>query len=61
MSTSKSNSYSTRFETAFKWLFPSPFTIAIHLTLLTFILALFFQKPEEQGTYHIWFLVMKII
>lgn len=50
MSTSKSNSYSTQFEKVFRRLFPSPFTIAILLTLLTFILAIIFQKPQNQPT-----------
>lgn len=50
MSNPKDNSYSTRFEKVFKQLFPSPFTIAIILTLLTFVLAIIFQKPEHKTT-----------
>ncbi|MCT4580030.1 MAG: TIGR00366 family protein [Flavobacteriales bacterium] len=51
MSHSKSNSYSAQFEKVFKRLFPSPFSIAILLTLLTLVLAIVFQKPTDQTTF----------
>lgn len=47
MKDKNSPSYSTRFEKVFKILFPSPFSIAIILTFLIFILALIFQKPKN--------------
>ncbi len=50
MSKSKANAYSSQFEKVFRRLFPSPFTIAILLTILTFSLAIFFQKPVSQTT-----------
>jgi short-chain fatty acids transporter len=42
-------SFASRFERLFKQLLPSPFSIAILLTLLTFLLALVFTKPQETG------------
>jgi len=39
-------SFSEKFAAAFKRLLPSPFTIAVLLTFLTFLLALFFTKPD---------------
>jgi len=42
-------SFSDKFAAAFKRLLPSPFTIAVLLTFLTFLLALIFTKPEGVG------------
>jgi short-chain fatty acids transporter len=42
-------SFSDRFAKAYKLLLPSPFSIAILLTIFTFILALLFTKPESTG------------
>lgn len=44
--------FSSRFERVFKLLLPAPFTIAVLLTLVTYVLALFFTTPvaEESGT-----------
>lgn len=42
-------SFSDKFAKAYKMLLPSPFSIAIILTLLTFFLALFFTKPVDEG------------
>jgi len=46
-------SFSDKYANFYKRVLPSPFTIAILLTLLTFLLALFFTKPEDQkiGSY----------
>lgn len=43
------SSFSSQFEKVFKTLFPSPLSIAIILTIVTFVLALIFQKPEYQN------------
>ena len=43
-------SFSDKFAETYKKLLPSPFTIAILLTILTYILALIFTKPTEVGT-----------
>lgn len=43
------SSFSSQFEKVFKILFPSPLSIAIILTIVTFVLALIFQKPEYQN------------
>ena len=42
-------SFVDKFANTYKRLLPTPFTIAIFLTLLTFLLALFFTKPEDAG------------
>ncbi len=42
-------SFATRFEKMFKQLLPSPFSIAILLTLFTFVLAILFTKPAAQN------------
>ena len=42
-------SFASRFERLFKQLLPSPFSIALLLTLLTFLLALVFTKPAAAG------------
>ena len=42
-------SFSEKFATTYKKLLPSPFTIAILLTILTVLLALIFTKPVEKG------------
>jgi short-chain fatty acids transporter len=46
-------SFSEKYANFYKRILPSPFTIAILLTLLTFLLALIFTKPEgtSSGTY----------
>ncbi len=41
--------FSSRFAKAYKKLLPTPFTIAILLTVITFVLALVFTKPEQKG------------
>lgn len=40
-----------KFANTYKKLLPSPFTIAILLTLFTFCLALLFTQPEDQSTF----------
>lgn len=40
--------FASRFERLFKQLLPSPFTIAILLTVLTFLLALIFTQPADK-------------
>ena len=42
-------SFTTKFGNGIKKALPSPFTIAILLTLLTFVLAIVFTKPAETG------------
>ncbi len=42
-------SFSDRFANVFKRVLPAPFTIAVLLTLLTFLLAFFITRPEDQG------------
>ena len=44
-------SFANRFERLFKSVLPTPFTIAVLLTLLTFILALFITEPKTEGNY----------
>ncbi|MEX1002215.1 MAG: TIGR00366 family protein [Crocinitomicaceae bacterium] len=48
-------SFSEKFAATYKRVLPAPFTIAILLTILTFLLALVFTKPDElsAGTYSI--------
>ena len=43
-------SFTEKFAHTYKKLLPTPFTIAILLTLLTFVLALIFTKPPDTGT-----------
>lgn len=43
------NNFSDKFIKVFKSLLPSPLTIALLLTLLTFFMALFFTKPLDKG------------
>ena len=43
-------SFTEKFAATYKKLLPTPFTIAILLTLLTFILALIFTKPKDTAT-----------
>ena len=43
-------SFTEKFAATYKKLLPTPFTIAILLTLLTFILALIFTKPNDTAT-----------
>lgn len=47
--------FTERFTAVYRKLLPSPFTIAILLTILTFLLALFFTRPAETtvGSYSI--------
>lgn len=42
-------SFTSSFERTFKQLLPSPFSIAIVLTLFSFVLAYLFTKPNEEG------------
>jgi len=42
-------SFTNKYAKLFKALLPAPFTIAVVLTLLTFLLALLFTKPETSG------------
>lgn len=42
-------SFTDKFANTYKRLLPAPFTIAIFLTLLTFLLALIFTKPTDTG------------
>ena len=42
-------SFSERFARVFRSVLPAPFTIAIALTLITFLLALIFTRPESVG------------
>ena len=43
--------FANRFEKMFKSVLPTPFTIAVILTIFTFLLALFFTKSEGEGSY----------
>ena len=43
-------SFTEKFANTYKKLLPTPFTIAILLTLFTFLLALFFTKPADTST-----------
>ena len=45
--------FANRFEKLFKSVLPTPFTIAVLLTFLTFLLALFLTKPQQQGNHFI--------
>ncbi|MBT5403484.1 MAG: short-chain fatty acid transporter, partial [Crocinitomicaceae bacterium] len=42
-------SFTERYTKVFKALLPAPFTIAVILTIVTFLLALFFTKPVTEG------------
>ncbi|MFB6306962.1 MAG: TIGR00366 family protein, partial [Flavobacteriales bacterium] len=42
-------SFSEKFIRAFRAVLPSPLTIAVLLSFLTFFIALFLMKPEGQG------------
>ncbi|MDA7804282.1 TIGR00366 family protein [Crocinitomix sp.] len=44
-------SFAEKFATTYKRLVPSPFTIAILLTVLTIVLAIVFTKPTETNTF----------
>ena len=44
-------SFSKKFEKVFKSVLPSPFTIAVLLTFLTFVLALIFTENSEKGSH----------
>ncbi len=41
--------FSDKYSKAFRYVIPTPFSIALILTFLTLILAFIFQKPEEQN------------
>jgi short-chain fatty acids transporter len=43
-------SFTDKYTKAFKYLLPTPFTIAIVLTILTFFIALFITQPATQST-----------
>lgn len=45
--------FANRFEKLFKSVLPTPFTIAVLLTFLTFLLALFLTSPQQQGNHFI--------
>ena len=45
--------FANRFEKLFKSVLPTPFTIAVLLTFLTFLLALFLTNPQHQGNHFI--------
>lgn len=42
-----------KWEKVFRAIFPSPFTIAIFLTLITFVLAFFITQPPKEGSHFI--------
>ena len=42
-------SFSDKYSKAFRYVIPTPFSIALILTFLTLVLAFIFQKPEEQN------------
>ena len=44
-------SFAKKFEKVFKSILPSPFTIAVLLTFLTFVLALIFTENSEKGSH----------
>ena len=44
-------SFAKKFEKVFKSVLPSPFTIAVLLTFLTFILSLIFTENSEKGSH----------
>ena len=46
-------SFAKKFEKVFKSILPSPFTIAVILTFLTFVLALLFTENTEKGSHFI--------
>ena len=46
-------SFAKKFENVFRSLLPSPFSIAILLTLLTFVLALIYTDNQNPENYHI--------
>ena len=46
-------SFSNKFANLFKALLPAPFTIAVFLTGLTFLLALALTQPKQEGWYFI--------
>lgn len=45
--------FANRFEKLFKFVLPTPFTIAVLLTFLTFLLALFLTSPHEEENHFI--------
>lgn len=42
--------FTDRYAKVFQYLLPSPFTIALILTIVTYIIALFFTQPAEEST-----------
>ena len=46
-------SFAKKFENIFRSLLPSPFSIAILLTILTFVLALIFTENQNNESYHV--------
>ena len=46
-------SFAKKFENIFRSLLPSPFSIAILLTILTFVLALIFTEDQNNESYHV--------
>ena len=46
-------SFAKKFENVFRSLLPSPFSIAILLTLLTFVLALIYTDNQNPENYHV--------
>jgi short-chain fatty acids transporter len=46
----KNSNFSNRFITVVRGVLPSPFTIAIFLSVITVFAALFFTKPEQEST-----------
>ena len=45
--------FANRFEKVFKSVLPTPLTIAVLLTFLTFLLALFLTSPQQEGNHFI--------
>ena len=43
--------YANRFEKLFRYLLPTPFTIAVLLTFITFLLAIILTKSDQEGVY----------
>lgn len=46
-------SFAKKFENIFRSILPSPFSIAILLTILTFVLALIFTEDQNNESYHV--------
>lgn len=44
-------SFTNKYTKAFKYFLPAPFTIAVGLTILTFLIAFFTTRPETQGSF----------